>query len=88
MLHIKSIISQALGNKEIDDDTICREAEKIIKKNTPSIEVFSFKNKTLYIKCFDSAIANEMFLNQEEIKDEINKFLKQDIIEKLIIKTN
>jgi hypothetical protein len=90
MLHIKSIIPRVINrikNGDIDKSTICKEAEKIIKKNTPDIEVFFYKNKTLYIRCFNSITANELFLRQEELKEEINGFLNKKLVNKLVIKT-
>jgi len=91
MLHIKSIIPKSIDKigKEsaIDANTVCKEAEKIIKKNTPEAEVFFYKNKTLYVRCSDSSAANGLFLGQEKIKDEINEFLDKKLINKLIIKT-
>ena len=90
MLHIKSVIPKVIDRiktGDIDKTTICKEAEKIIKKNTQDIEVFFYKNKTLYIRCFNSAAANELFLKQEELKEEINGFLNKKLVNKLIIKT-
>jgi len=90
MLHIKSIIPKVIDRiktGDIDKNTICQEAEKIIKKNTPDIEVFFYKNKTLYIRCFNSIAANELFLKQEELKEEINSFLNKKLVNKLVIKT-
>lgn len=88
MLHIKQIIPRViknLGRRDLDENTICRESEKIVKKNTPNVEVFFYKNKNLYIRCFNSVAANELFLNQEKIIDKINQNLNQKAINKLII---
>lgn len=91
MLHIKKIIPKILDNlslsHNINNDIIFQEAEKIIKKSTPDVEVLFYKNKILTIKCFNSITANELFLNQEKIKDKINKSLKKETIKKIIIKT-
>ena len=91
MLHIKLIIPKAIKRlrkrKDIDENIIYQEAERIIKKNTPNIEVFFYKNKNLYIRCFNSATANELFLNQEKMIDKINQSLNRKAINKLIIKT-
>ena len=92
MLHIKLIIPKTIKNLRkrkdtIDEKIIYQEAERIIKKNTPDIEVFFYKNKNLYIRCFNSATANELFLNQEKIIDKINQSLDRKAINKLIIKT-
>ena len=91
MLHIKLIIPKAIKSlrkrKDIDENIIYQEAERIIKKNTPNIEVFFYKNKNLYIRCFNSATANELFLNQEKMIDKINQSLNRKAINKLIIKT-
>lgn len=90
MLHIKLIIPRAINNlkkrKNVDEKILYQEAERIIRKNTPNIEVFFYKNKNLYIKCFNSITANELFLNQEKIIDEINQSLNGKAINKLIIK--
>ena len=91
MMHIKLIIPKVINKiklrENLDDSAVREQAEKIIKKNTPDVEVFFYQNKSLYIRCQDSIIANELFLNQEKIKKKINKFLSQEAIEKLIIKT-
>lgn len=91
MLHIKSLIPKTINRTKIkenfDNKTICEQAEKIIKKNIPEIEVFFYKKKLLYIRCLNSIAANELFLKQEEMKNKINKLLNQNLIEKLIIKT-
>jgi len=90
MLHIKQIIPRVIKNlrkaKELDGDTICKESEKIVKKNTPNVEVFFYKDKTLYIKCFNSVTANEIFLNQDKIIGKINQTLNQEAVNKLITK--
>lgn len=90
MFHIKSILPKIIRNLKAgkpDKNIICKEAERIIKKGTPNIEVLFYKNKALGIRCFDSITANEIFLNQEEIKDKINQFLKKKVVKKLIIKS-
>lgn len=90
MLHIKQIIPRVIKNlkkgKDLDETTIYKESEKIIKKNTPDAEVFFYKDKNLYIKCSNPVIANEIFLNQEELKNRINGRLNREIVDKLIIK--
>ncbi len=89
MRHIKSIIFQAkesLKINKIDEELIRREAERIIKKSTPNIEVLFYKNKTIGVKCFNSITANEVFLIQEKIKEELNQFLGRKLIRKIIIK--
>lgn len=89
MFHIKLIIPRVLKNlknKRLDKDTICKEAERIIKGNTPNAEVLFYKNGNLTIKCFNSSTANEIFLNQEKIKNKINQSLNQGAIKKLIVK--
>jgi len=91
MQHIKSFIPKVIDNiktgDELDKNTVCIEAEKIIKKNTLDAEVFFYKNKILYVRCFNSISANEIYLNQERLKEEINGFFNKKIVSKLIIKT-
>lgn len=90
MFHIKSILPQIIRNLKVgrlDKNVICKEAERIIKKGTPNIKVLFYKDKTLGIKCFDSITANEIFLNQERIKNKINQSLKKEAVKKLIIKS-
>jgi hypothetical protein len=91
MLHIKSVIPKVINKiklrENLDDNTVREQAEKIIKKNAPNIEVFFYQNKSLYVRCSDSITANELSLDQEKIRKKINKFLNQDAVEKLIIKT-
>ncbi len=90
MLHIRFILPKTTKglkqNEEIDEEVIYREAQKILNKNTPNVEVFFYKNKNLYINCPNSIIANELFLNQDKIIEEINQFLKRKTISRLIIK--
>ena len=91
MLHIRFLINKTLKNvketKSFDVNIIYKEAERVIKKNTPDVEVFFYKNKTLYVNCFNSITANEVFLNQDKIIQEINESLNKNLITKLIIKT-
>lgn len=90
MFHIKQIIPRVIKGlkegKNLDEITIYKESEKILKKNTPDAEVFFYKDKNLYIKCPNPVIANEIFLNQEEIIERINDRLNKKIVNKLIIK--
>jgi len=90
MLHIRFILPKTTKglkqNEEIDEEVIYREAQKILNKNTPNVEVFFYKNKNLYINCSNSIIANELFLNQDKIIEEINQFFKRKTISRLIIK--
>ena len=91
MLHIKSLIIKKLGHwqeyKDTDNNTVCREAEEILKqKSTDAIEVLFYKNQTIYIKCPNSVVANELRLKQEEIKGELNKVFKKDVVKKITIK--
>jgi len=91
MLHIKSILikkhKKAALSKNIENDIICSCAQKIIQKSAPEVEVLFYKNKTLYLKCPNSALANELFLKQEKLKEKINKFFKQKTVERLIVRT-
>ncbi len=90
MIHIKSLIfqkSQKLNlSQNINKNTICQIANTIIQKNTPNVEVFFYQKNSLYLRCSNQIIANEIYLNQEKIKNKINKILKKDIVKKLIIK--
>ena len=90
MLHIKQIIPRIIKNlkrgRGLDENIIYKESEKIIKKNTPNIEVFFYKDKALYIKCPNSVVANEIFLNQDKIINKINQALNQEAVNKLITK--
>ena len=91
MRHIKSILLKNLedldkGNR-LDGDTICKQAEEIIKKSAPDTRVLFYKNKTIYIKSPSAIIANELFLKQEKIKEKLNKLFKKQIIKKIIIKS-
>jgi hypothetical protein len=45
------------------------------------------KNKVAYVACASSMIANELYLIQEELKDEINKFFNKKVLNKIVIKT-
>jgi hypothetical protein len=91
MLHIKSIIPKVINKikvkENLDDDAIREQAEKIIKKNTPNAEVFFYQNKSLYVRCLDAIAANELFLSQEKIRKKLNKSFDQNVVEKLVIKT-
>jgi hypothetical protein len=90
MLHIKQIIPRIIKNlkkgRGLDENIIYKESEKIVKKNTPNVEVFFYKDKTLYIKCPNSVVANEIFLNQDKIINKINQALNQEAINRLITK--
>lgn len=96
MRHIKSIISQRLkilknktlkNTEKIDANIICRKLEEIIKqKSTEHVEVLFYKNKEACIKFFNPLLANELYLIQEEIKDDINKFFNKEVLTKIIFK--
>jgi hypothetical protein len=91
MRHIKSIISKRLkklNSIEISDKEICIKLEEIIKQKSASLcSALFYKNKTLHISCSNSMVANEMYLIQEELKDEINKFFDKKVLNKIIVKT-
>jgi len=89
MQHIKLIIPKTINNikdGEINKDFIIRKSEEIIKKSAFNIKVLFYNNKTLGIKTLDSIIANEIYLNQEKLKEKINEFFKKEIVDKIIIK--
>jgi hypothetical protein len=90
MRHIGLIIPRVINKiklkDNLDDNTICEQANKIIKKNISNAEVFFYKNNSLHVYCQNQVVANELFLNQEAIKEKINKFLEKDVVRKLIIK--
>lgn len=46
-----------------------------------------FRNSTLYVKCSNSTLANEIYLRKERIKNEINEEMGQEIIKDILIKT-
>jgi len=91
MLHIKSVLyktAQNLGKRgNIDDKMVFQESKKIIQKSAPDAEVLFYKNRILCVKCINSIIANELFLNQENLRDKINSFLNKKVIKRIIIKT-
>jgi hypothetical protein len=96
MRHIGLIISnriKAINKKTpnnigtIDAVVVCRKLEEIIQqKSTEHVEVLFYKNKEACIKCFNSFLANELYLRQEEIKEKINKFFGRDVLKKIIFK--
>ncbi len=96
MRHIKSVILKrlkTLNNKTlknagiIDANIVCKKLKEIIKqKSTEEIEVLFCKKEEACIKCLNSFLANELYLNQEEIKDEVNKFFNKEVLKKIIFK--
>jgi hypothetical protein len=96
MRHIKSIILKKLKtfNKKtlnntgiIDSNMVCRKTEEIIQqKSAEHVEALFYKNKEVFIKCFNPIIANELRLFQEDIKNEINKFFNKEVLKKIIFK--
>ncbi|MFH2013357.1 MAG: DciA family protein [Patescibacteria group bacterium] len=88
MRHIKVFIPNAINSiNNLDDDLIIKKSEEIIKKSAFDVKVLFYKDKKLGIKCDDSLIANEVYLNQEQLKDRINKFFNKKVVDKLIIKS-
>jgi len=90
MLHIKDVIVKKISKwkDDIEPVVICRVSEEIVKeKSTNQVEVLFYKNKSLYIKCPNSVVANELYLIQDEIKNKVNKFFKKKILKKIIFKT-
>lgn len=90
MRHIKSIILKRLknlNNPETDEKEIYRKIEETInQKSASTCSALFYKNKSIYIKCNNSVIANELRLIQEEIKKEINDFFNKKVLTKVIIK--
>jgi len=90
MRHIKSIIIGRTANRiiqKVDENIICEKIKEIIKqKSTEDFEVLFYKNKTVYVKCFSAAFANELSLMQEAIKEEINSLFRKTVLNKLTIK--
>jgi len=90
MLHIKSIIPKTIDRirlkEEKDEQFICKKTEKIIKKDIPDSEVSFYREGALCVVCPNQTIANELFLKQEEVKEKINNFFKQKLVNRLIIK--
>ena len=79
MRHIKSIISKRLrklNSNEINDkDVLIKLVEILKQKSIENVDMLFCKNKIAYVACENPIIANELYLIQEGIKDEINKFL-------------
>jgi hypothetical protein len=90
MRHIKSIIIGKTANhiiQKIDENIICEKVKQAIKqKSVEEFETLFYKNKTIYIKCFNAVFANELNLMQEEIKQEINNLFKKNVLDKLVIR--
>ncbi len=90
MQHIKSIIINKTANRivqKVDNNIVCKEVEKMIKqKSVEEFETLFYKNKNIYIRCFNAATANEISLIQEEIKQEINDLFKKTVLNRIIIK--
>ncbi|MFH1129466.1 MAG: DciA family protein [Patescibacteria group bacterium] len=90
MRHIKSIIVGKTANRiiqKVDENIVCEKVKQIIKqKSTEDFEVLFYKNKNVYVKCFNAVFANELNLMQEEIKREINDLFRKTVLNKLIIK--
>ncbi len=51
-----------------------------------SIEIIGFDGRDLIIKCKNGFWKNEVFLNKYKFIDDINTFLKKDLVKNLIIK--
>ncbi|MBD3282306.1 MAG: DUF721 domain-containing protein [Candidatus Portnoybacteria bacterium] len=88
MFHIKQILKRTANGiieEELDEELIIKNAEFIIKKDIPDIEVSFYDKKNLGVKCQSSIAANELFLNREKLRAKINSFFKRRIINKIIV---
>lgn len=77
MFHIKSLFPKFLQRqgikKQVEAIEICKIADKILKEAFgSSVKASFFRNNTLQIKCSNSSLANEIQLQNENIKNRIN----------------
>jgi tRNA U54 and U55 pseudouridine synthase Pus10 len=99
MFHIKSLFPKFLQKqgikKQVEAVEICKIADRILKEAfcPPAGEVGNnnakaafFRNSTLQIKCSNSTLANEIQLQNENIKNEINKEMGKVIVKNILTK--
>jgi len=55
-------------------------------KEEVGIENVSFENGKLEIRVSSPVLLQELFLRREEIKEEINKFLKEEVVKEISLK--
>ena len=92
MFHIGSIIPKILQRKEIKKQVevvgICKIANKIMNERfgEENTKIGFFRNCTLQIKCLNPAIANEIQICRERIKNEINEELNKQEIKNIVVR--
>lgn len=93
MLHIKSIIPKIFKREGIKEQIkavkIIAITNKVLKEffSDLDIKVIFFKNGNIQIGCPNSVIANEVQLQRERIKNEVNDNLKNNVVKNIIVKT-
>ncbi len=91
MFHIKALLSQFLKQKKIQsrikEVSISKKANQILKQTFNSdIKVCFYKNKTLFIKCPNSILANELRFQEEKIKNKLNDKFNKEVVKNIIIR--
>jgi len=74
-----------LAQKPIQAAWICHLAQEKIDKLFPEkdILVFSYRNKTINIKVPNSALAGEVRMRAEDLKNYLNQKLKKNLVENI-----
>jgi hypothetical protein len=75
----------------LDDKTVFFVFKKVIQEEFGNLGVENFKpdyfdGKKIFIKCFSSNWASELWLNKNKIVRKINKELGEDVIEEIKVK--
>lgn len=92
MIHIRSLIPKFLQKegikKQVEEVEIRKIADIILNEvfGNNSAKASFFRNSTLQIKCSNSALANEIQLHKERIKNEINAKTGKEMVKDLLIR--
>jgi len=91
MKDIKSIILEESDNnflfKKIAVLSLDKNKREVFGENFyGNIEIVGFNGKDLIIKCKSGFWKNEIFLNKYKFIDNINTFLKKELVKNIIIK--
>lgn len=84
-INVNKILNNFKSRPKIKDKLKAQIIKAYLQKKA-GVKNISFQNKKLEIRVKSSVLLQELFLNREDIKKEINDYLKEEAVEKIILK--
>ena len=89
MKSIETIVKQIIIENNLEDEFLFAKINEIWKKQlssyTDDVRISKYKNKVLYLKTDSSAWRKEITMQKNTIINQLNYYLKENLIEKIII---